>query len=335
MGKLRTRAIWPATLAATLIALAAAPAQAAPARGHAAPTPIRFNPSAGELPEGITLDHHGDIFVSLGPLGVIREVAADGTQSTIATVAPAGKGLGPLGLARDGRGDIFAAVATFDPATTGVFEVSTRGAVTRLPGSGNIGLPNGLAFDDRGSLYVTDSLQGAVWRLSSNAPATKFVQDPLLAGDGSFGFGFPIGANGIAYRHGSLYVAATEAGRIVRIPIAHNGTAGTLQVVDEGSQLIGADGCQFDAHGNLYIALNVQNKLVRLSPSGALTVLATAADGLDFPASPLFGLGHGDRTTVFLTNLAVGHSSPADAHPSVLAFQVGVPGQPLPTGGAF
>jgi sugar lactone lactonase YvrE len=325
---LKRRAIWPAALAVSTALLTAMPA-------HAAAAIITFNPYAHELPEGLAMDHHGDIFVALAPRGEVREVASDGSQSTVATVSPPGQGFGPLGLAFDGRGDLFVAVATFNPATGGVFEITKSGAVTRLSGSEQIGLPNGLAFDHRGTLYVTDSLNGAVWRLTSDAPATLLVKDPLLAGDGSFDFGVPLGANGIAYRDGSLYVGVTELGRIVRIPISAAGSPGALQVVSEGPQLIGSDGFQFDIHGGLYIALNVQNKLVRLAPGGGLTVVATAADGLDFPASPAFGAGRGDRQTVFLTNFALGHANPADAHPSVLAFAVGVPGMPLPNGGAF
>ncbi len=325
---LKRRAMWPAALAATTALLTAAPA-------HAAAASITLNPSAQEFPEGLAMNHHGDIFVSLSPRGEIREIAADGSQSTVAVLSPPGQGFGPVGLAFDGRGDLFVAVATFDPATSGVYEIPKHGHVTRLPGSEQIGLPNGLAFDHRGALYATDSLNGAVWRLTPGAPATLLVQDPLLAGNGSFGFGIPLGANGIAYRHGGLYVSNTELGRIVRIPISAAGTAGALQVVSEGPQLIGADGFQFDVHGNLYIALNVQNKLVRLTPGGGLTVVATAADGLDFPASPLFGTGRGNRQTVFVTNFALGHANPADAHPGVLSFPVGIPGMPLPNGGAF
>src|SRR2546422_1074321 len=106
--------------------------------------------------------------------------------------------------------------------------------------------PEGIAFDDRGSLYVTDSLQGAVWRLNPNAPPERLVQDPLLEGDGSFGIGVPLGANGIAFRHGSLWVTNTELGRVVRIQLSSTGTAGAVQLVAESPQLIGSDGCQFD-----------------------------------------------------------------------------------------
>ena len=314
-----------AALAALLSATAAA------AAGN-----ITLNPLAGEFPEGMAFDHQGNTYLSLSPRGEILEFAADGTQSSVATLTPPGEGFGPVGMAFDAAGDLFVAAATFDPATSGVYEIS-RGshAVSRLPGSAQIGLPNGLAFDDRGALYVTDSLLGAVWRLTPGAGAALLVQDPALAGDGSFGFGVPIGANGIAFRDGSLTVTVTETGRVVRIPITSSGAAGTPQVIADTTQLIGSDGCQFDVHGNLYIALNVQNRLVRLAGDGTLTQVAGPGDGLDFPASPLFGVGHGDRSTLFVTNFALGHANPADAHPGVLSFDVGVAGKPLAPGGSF
>ena len=324
---LRAAALW-----TTSIAMAAVLA----GTSAAAAGPITFNPLAGEFPEGIAFDHQGNTFVSLSPRGEIREIAVDGTQSTYAAVSPAGQGFGPVGLAFDAAGDLFVAAATFNPATVGVYEIA-KGTHTaqRLTGSEQIAFPNGLAFDDTGALYATDTLLGAVWRLSPGSTPTEVVQTPLLEGDGSFGFGVPLGANGIAFRHGSLYVTATEKGRVVRIPISANGVAGTPQLVVESQQLVGADGCQFDVHGGLYIAVNAQNKIVRLDPDGTITVIASAADGLDFPASPLFGVGHGDRSTLFVTNFAFNHANPADAHPGVLSFPVGVPGQPLAPGGSF
>jgi sugar lactone lactonase YvrE len=291
---------------------------------------VAFDPFANEMPEGLALDRHGDFFVTLAPRGEVREIDSDGKQSTLAQLSPPGEGFGPLGLAFDRRGDLFVGVATFNPATGGVFEIPRHGHVVRIPGSEQIGLPNGLAFDDDGVLYVTDTSSGAVWRLPPHGQATQWLKHPLLAGTGSFGFGPPIGANGIVYDDDSLYVAVTEPGRIVRIPIVDDDTPGTPQVVAEDPALSGADGLQRDVRGNLYIAVNVQNRLVRLTPHGAITTIATAADGLDFPASPAFGTRSKDRKTLYVANLAIGHSNPGDAHPAVLSFPVGVRGEPLP-----
>jgi len=58
-------------------------------------------------------------------------------------------------------------------AGAGVYRVDRYGAVELLPGSEQIVFPNGLAFDHRGNLYVTESLsgsagdygQGGIWRI--------------------------------------------------------------------------------------------------------------------------------------------------------------------------
>ena len=43
--------------------------------------------------------------------------------------------------------------------------------------------------------------------------------------------GFPVGANGVAVWKRDLYVAVTEHGRIVRIPILPDGSAGEAEVL--------------------------------------------------------------------------------------------------------
>ena len=122
-----------------------------------------------EAEEGMPVHRHlhdkrGTIYVTLAPLGEVVAIARDGSQRTIATL-PTGEGPSALGLALDARGNVYVAVVTGDPATTGVYRVARDGSAARLPGTHAITFPNGLAFDKRGTLYVTDSIAGAVWRI--------------------------------------------------------------------------------------------------------------------------------------------------------------------------
>lgn len=82
-------------------------------------------------------------------------------------------------------------------------------------------------------------------------------------------------------------------------------------------------------HGNIYTLVIAQSSLVRVDPSdGSITTLATAADGLNFPASLAFGTGKSNRQSVFVTNFAIG--PPGGVGPAILKIDVGSPGMPLP-----
>lgn len=317
------RVLFIATLAALATASALGVATGATASSAPTQTVVSFDATAGELPEGLAVDENGSLYVSLSPLGQIRRIAADGSQSVLATIG-AGAGLGPLGLAVGASGHVYAAVATFDSASSGVYWIPRRGMTKRLPGTGQILFPNAVALDTHGSVYATDTIAGAVWRVPPGGSAELWIQHPLLVGDGSAGFGFPVGANGIAYRHGSFYVANSERGRIVRIPVRRDGKAGAPQVVAENPALVPADGIAFDVLGNLYVAVIAQNTLVRVASDGSIETLATAADGLDFPASLAFGTTSEERKELFFTNFGILGT------PSVLKLNVGVPGRRLP-----
>lgn len=286
---------------------------------------VDYDAAAGELPEGVAVDKRGDVFVSLAPLGQVRKIGRDGSESTLATLVPPNSGNGVLGLAVDAPGNVYAAVATFDPATSGVYRIARDGSFVRLPGTEAIVFPNGVTLDQRGNAYITDTILGAVWRIpAAGGPAELWYQSPLLLGSGIFGFGFPLGANGIAFRQSQLVVSNTEGGRLVRISINPDGSAGPATVLAEGPALLAVDGIAFDVHGNVWAAVIAQSTIVRVSPSGTVTSVATAADGLDWASSIAFGKDH----DLWAVNFAIG--PPGGPGPALLRLEVGVKGQPLP-----
>ena len=116
----------------------------------------------------------------------------------------------------------------------------------------------------------------------------------------------------------------------MRILVLKDGSAGTPEIfVKNPAELTPLDGIALDVHGNIYGLVIAQSKLVRIdAQTKEITTLATAADGLDFPASLAFGSGKGNRQSVFVTNFAIG--SPGGTGPALLNVEVGVPGLPLP-----
>lgn len=311
-----------------------------------------------ECPEGVAVDKRGNVYVSLdSPRGEIRKFTPSGAMSTLVDF----ENPGALGLAVDARGNVY--VARQDFPNTGVYKVGRDGEPKLVPGTDNedIVLPNALAFDKRGNLYVTESFSfdpdtlrpypdnpnfpfcgefgdGAIWRIPKRGKAEVWLRDELLTGLCLPNpIPFPVGANGIAYRHGAIYVANTEKATIVRIPIEKGGSAGTPEVVatvtgfdpDFGPPAL--DGIALDVHGNIYAAVINQSRIVRIGGDGSVTDVATSDDGLDFPASLAFGTGKGARKSIFVTNYAIGPPPVAtDIGPSLVKIDVGVPGMPLP-----
>lgn len=286
---------------------------------------VDYDPALGEHVEGVAVDKRGNVFVSVTPLGQIRKYEPGGAEIQRVQVVPAGSGLGLAGLAIDAPGNLYVAAITLSPATQGVYKVARDGSFTRLPGTGAIGFANGVTLDKRGNVYVTDTARGAVWRVPADGgSAAVWYESPLLQGTGAFNFGVPLGANGIAYRQKELVVGNTERAWLVRIAIEPDGSAGAVSVLAEDLRLLGVDGLAFDVHGNLWAAVIAQSTIVRVSSSGAITTIATAADGLDWASSLAFG----KNGELWAVNYAIG--PPGGPGPALLRLSVGVKGQPVP-----
>ena len=328
-GRIRRATLTTMRMLAAIAAGLALSAGVAGASGHVQ-TFVSFDPAAGEFPEGIAVDKYGNVYVSMTELDQIWKIDPSGTVLVEIDVP----GEGPAGLAVDAAGTVYAAISAFDletgqtdPATRGVYRIRPESTAERLPGTGAMLFPNDVTLDKQGNVYATDTSGGTVWRVPRDGSAELWSGDPLLAGDGSFGFGFPIGANGIAFRNGELIVANSERGRLVRIPVEPDGSAGEATVLAESTALLGADGIALDVHGDVYVASAILYTVVRSGSDGSIETLATADDGLNQPSTLAFGTGKGERQTLFVANFSIFSATPT---PGVLKLPVGVPGQPLP-----
>lgn len=295
---------------------------------------VSFDPAAGEFPEGVAVDAAGNLYVSLAVTGEIRRIASDGTQSTLHRFDPGSAGLGVLGLAVDRSGTVYAAVPSTAPSAHGVWAITASGVATRLPGSEAISFPNGIARDRAGTLYVTDSIGGAIWRVPDGGMAERWLAHPTLTGTGALnGPSAPIGANGIALDGSRLLVANTDRKSVVDVPIERSGPGAPRVVRTFTGALAFLDGIAADTAGNAYVLVAGENALVKLDRSGQATVVADAEDGLNIPTSLAFGQSGSDRRTLFVTSFSlpplvarVGSHPPT---PAVVAIPVHLPGRPL------
>jgi sugar lactone lactonase YvrE len=265
-------------------------------------------------PEGLTADAGGNVWVTTFAVSAAPHTPGqlfefDPHGRLVNQVAIAGSSNLLLGLAFHplthdllvldfGNGNVL----KVDPATgnSSIFATVPALSIKATPGI------NGLAFDDAGNVYVSDSFQGVIWKIAAGGgtPAA-WVSDPLLATTGTP----PFGANGIEFNHAqdAMFVANTGDDRIIRIPVAADGTPGQATVFV--NSINGADGLFIDAQDNLWVAANQSDEIVVVDQAGRVVAKLGDFDGLDeqgaprgllFPASPAqFG------DWVYVTNLAL------------------------------
>jgi sugar lactone lactonase YvrE len=282
--------------------------------------------------EGLTLDHKGNLYVPQrgGAAGcsIVKISSTGGANQAGVVVArmeppcnPAGLAFGPDGrLYLTGFGAAGDEIGVVQPSDgTGTPPVAT-GFATGTPGA------NGVAFDERGNLYVSDggTAQGRVFRVGeSGGAATVLFRVPPMTN--AFGVGrqnlslqpaAPPGAqgivaNGLAFdEDGDLFVADTARGALWKVELGRRGTVHTSTGCDttftpdtlcldalfvQHPALDGADGIALDRDGSVWVDPNERNAIVVVDRRGDVEeffrnpVVSNLrnAGPLEFPTSPV------------------------------------------------
>ncbi|WP_434106066.1 SMP-30/gluconolactonase/LRE family protein [Paraburkholderia caffeinilytica] len=237
-------------------------------------------------PECILAEPDGTLWTADARGGVMR-IDADGTQTLIAQQsdsagAPAannaeqlvnGKTL-PNGLALDREGNIV--IANFG---TNAIELMTRDGASRTLYDSIDGVPLGktnfVLTDSRGRIWFTVTTRQVPWTRSINEKtADGYVGLIDANGIRIVADGF-VGTNEIRLDANEewLYVVETNARRISRLRVCENGSLTAREIY--GPRDLGGfpDGFAFDAHGNLWITLILNEKLIALTPEGEVLTL--------------------------------------------------------------
>jgi gluconolactonase len=237
-------------------------------------------------PECILAEPDGTLWTADARGGVVR-IATDGTQTLIAqqsdkTSAPASSDaqqlvMGatlPNGLAFDRDGNIV--IANFG---TDAIELMTRDGASRtlhdrIEGA-PLGKTNFVLTDSKGRIWFTVTTRQVPWTRSINEKtADGYVGLIDEHGIRIVADGF-VGTNEIRLDANEewLYVVETNARRISRLRVAADGSLSDREIY--GPHDLGGfpDGFAFDAYGNLWITLILNEKLIALTPEGDVLTL--------------------------------------------------------------
>lgn len=250
------------------------------------------------------------------PLQAAREasIAAEGVEERVDRYSEQIGSAGTLGLAVSRDGDVWVVVISWVPESHGVWRIGRDGwaelAVPMAPDEAPV--PNGLTFDPHGNMYVTESFLGEIWRASPGGEATLWFQSDLLIPPE----GGVFGANGIVYEGGALYVASSDQGTIVRVPIRHDGSPGRPAVVASG--LNGPDGLAISAFGELYAVTAYGGELVRIRRgTEPQVVVDLRAAGVAYPTSVDFSKRPTGAETAYVANFV-----PLEGEPNLVRMNL-------------
>lgn len=254
-------------------------------------------------PIGIALDTTtGNLFVTDTLYHVIRKITPSGLVSTYAGVAMFGGATngsaltatfnGPDGVAVDSLGNVY--VADFYGSL--IRKITPAGVVSTFAGSGTAALvngtgtaaslsnPRGLAIDTKDNLYVADSTNHAIRKITPAGVVST------LAGSGVVGSANGTGTaasfnnpTGVAVdTAGNVYVADTVNQLIRKITPAGvvSTLAGTVGVVGSANGTGTAasfnvpTGVAVDTAGNVYVADYWSRLIRKITPAGVVSTLA-------------------------------------------------------------
>jgi len=253
------------------------------------------------------VDSAGNLYIADSLNCRIRKVASGGNISTLAgngTLSYSGDGSAankaqlntPQGVAADAAGNLYLS----DTLNNVVRKVSPNGIISNYAGNGGVGSsgdggaatsaqlngPQGLAVDASGNLFIADTLNAKVRKVSASGVISTVAGSgtPGYGGDGaaatSAQLNLPIGV--AVDGNNNLYIADFGNSRVRKVSannistVAGNGSAGYSG--DGGpavkAQLNGPQGVAVDAAGNLYIADTENNRIREVTPGGLIATVA-------------------------------------------------------------
>ncbi|MGW8431233.1 hypothetical protein ACWGJ9_08915 [Curtobacterium citreum] len=259
---------------------------------------------------GVAADQAGHAFLADQSNKLVREVAADGSVTTLAGVrgsnglADGARGTAtfecPYALTTDTYGSVYVSEDCYGRAQA-VRKISTDGSVTTLAGGATAGYqdgpgstsllngPRGLTVTPDGSVYVAEFTNSDIRKISPDGTVSTFAGQPGVVGyqDGPAATALFKHLRDITSdRDGNLYVVDQDNARIRKITpdgnvstIAGNGGGTFVAGPALSSGLAQPVGVTADGAGNVYVLSQNTAAITRITPDGTMSLVAGGTAG--------------------------------------------------------
>jgi hypothetical protein len=272
--------------------------------------------------ENLLVSSDGTLLITNHEVGQIIQITPDGQSSVYATID--GKVSG-LAFAPDGGLLVTGWTSANVPVISHVAPDGTVETLATLPEAIFL---NGIIHLADSRYLIADSYRGAIWEFDADQrTAQLWLEHPLLARRSADS---PIPAvNGLKLFGNDLYVSNTDQMLVLKVPIDPQGAAGAPETV---ATQVNIDDFAFDVEGNLYGATHIYNSVVKITPTGDITTIAQADQGVIGSTAIAFGQTERDRTAIYVvTNGGMFLPPPTGVVPAeVVRLDVGVAGVPVP-----
>lgn len=254
-------------------------------------------------PFGVVSDLSGNLYVAEFSAHRIRKISPDGLVSNFAGeggvfgsadgVGTAARFSNPQGLAIDGADNLYVA----DTGNQTIRKITPAGVVTTLAGqarefgfadgtgsAARFNVPRGIASDTLGDVYVADSSNQVIRRITPDGVVTTIAGAPGVAGsqDGAAAAARFKDPPGIAVdAAGNLYVADQGNHTIRKITpdgvvstiAGLAGAAGYADGSGSAARFNNPEGIAVDAAGNVYVADRGNSAIRRITPAGVVSTV--------------------------------------------------------------
>lgn len=137
-------------------------------------------------------------------------------------------------------------------------------------------LLNGITKLDNNNFLIADSFKGVIWKLNIKDSSVKLWLKHDLLSSPSVEKQSP-GVNGIKLQGNSIYASNSGKMLMVKIPILKGGVSGNPEVFHKN---VFMDDFEMDSKNNVYGATHIYDKIIKITPTGEVSVIAKAEQGV-------------------------------------------------------